>query len=353
MTQESSAEPSDRTAPPTETRRSSGAGKVIALLLVLLLAVGGWASFPLWREMAGFPAQDGELAAVRAAQTALANRLNRLEASLGQVSALEQKVAAVETQAQVPAQLTADIESLARQIETLRKNAVDGPAVARLPAEVDALSKQVETLHKTAADAATLLRLYDRLDQTDAAVREMKTKQASASGLLLAVGQLRETVDRGLPFDAELRTVKVLAADDAEVLTALETIRPFAAAGIPTRFALLGRLEHLAPEIVRAELLPAEQGWSRRAADRVLSLVSIRREAGLVAGNDATAIVARAESDLNSGDLSGAVAEIDLLVYGPAEAAAPWAGQAKARLAADKALSELTAHSLALAGVRP
>ncbi|CCG41844.1 COG4223 family protein [Magnetospirillum molischianum] len=353
MTQESSAEPSDRTAQPTETRRSSGAGKVIALLLVLLLAVGGWASFPLWREMAGFPAPEDELVAVRAAQTTLANRLSRLEASLGQLSALEQKVAAVESQSQTPVQLIADVESLARQVETLRKNAVDGPAVARLPAEVEALSKQVESLHKTAADASTLLRLYDRVDQTDTALREMKTRQASASGLLLAVGQLRETVDRGLPFDAELRTVKVLAADDTEVLTAVEMIRPFASTGIPTRIALLGRLEHLAPEIVRAELLPAEQGWSRRAADRMLSLVSIRREPGLVAGNDATAIIARAESNMNGGDLAGAVSEIDLLVYGPAEAAAPWLGQAKARIAADKALSELTAHSIALAGVRP
>ncbi|SEH63449.1 inner membrane protein [Magnetospirillum fulvum] len=353
MTQESSAEPSDRTAMPTETRRSSGAGKVIALLLVLLLAVGGWASFPLWREMAGFPAPEGELAAVRAAQAALADRLGRLEASLAQVAQLEQKVVAVESQAQAPVQLASDVESLARQVEILRKNAVDGPAVARLPAEVEALSRQVEALHKTAADAATLLRLYDRVDQTEAAMREMKTRQASASGLLLAVGQLREAVDRGLPFDAELRTVKVLAADDAEVHAALETIRPFAETGVPTRVGLVGRLQHVAPEIVRAELLPAEQGWSRRAADRMLSLVSIRREPGLVAGNDATSILARAESDLNAGDLAGAVGEFDLLVYGPAEAAAPWIGQAKARLAVDKALSELTAHSIALAGVRP
>ena len=109
----------------------------------------------------------------------------------------------------------------------------------------------------------------------------------------------------------------------------------------------------MAPPIVRAELLPEEHGWSRRTADRILSLVSIRREAGVVAGNDAGAIVARAEAAIQAGDLPGAVAEVELLVYGPAEAAAGWLADAKARLAVDKSLSELTAHSIALAGARP
>jgi len=359
MTQETSAEPSERTAPPAASRRSSGAGKVIALLLVLLLAVGGWASFPLWRGFAGFPAPADELTTLRAAQTALTERLTQLEASLsqpgeaglfGRLAAVEQKVGDLP---QDPGRLVAQVDGLTKQVDALRRDVADAPALARLPAEVESLSRQVEALHKTTADAATLLKLYARVDETEKSLRDLQARHASAAGLLLAAGQLREAVDRGLPFDAELRAVKVLAGDDAEVAAALDVLHPYAESGILSRVGLTGRLDRLAPEIVRAEMLPEEPGWSRTAANRMLSLVSIRREPGMIAGNDAASVLARAEADLNGGDLPGAISELDSLGQGPAEAAAPWLAQAKARLAADKAVSELTAHSIALAGARP
>lgn len=359
MTQETSAEPSERTAPPAASRGSSGAGKVIALLLVLLLAVGGWASFPLWRDYAGFPSPANELIPLRTAQTALADRLTQLEASLsqpgdtglfGRLAGLEQKVAALP---QSGTQVETQVEALTRQVETLRRDVADAPALARLPGEVESLARQIDSLHKTTADAATLLRLYARVDEAEKTLRELQARHASAAGLLLAAGQLREAVDRGLPFDDELRAVKVLAGEDAEVTAALEVLRPYAETGIQTRIGLASRLDRLAPEIVRAEMLPEEPGWSRNAANRMLSLVSVRREPGVVAGNDASSILARAEADLHGGDLPGAISELNALVLGPAEAAAPWLAQAKARIAADKAVSELTAHSIALAGARP
>ncbi|MFD2232516.1 COG4223 family protein [Phaeospirillum tilakii] len=359
MTQETSAEPSERTAPPAATRRSSGAGKVIALLLVLLLAVGGYASFPLWRGYVGFPAPANELVALRAALASLADRLTQLETSLsqpgeaglfGRLAAVEQKVADLPQDA---AQLAPRVETLAKQVEAVRRDVAEGAALAQLPAQVDSLARQVDGLHKTTADAATLLKLYARVDETEKALRSLEARHASAAGLLLAVGQLREAVDRGQPFDAELRTVKVLAGDDTEVATQLEILRPYAESGIVSRVGLGGRLDRAAAEIVRAEMLPEEPGWSRNAANRMLSLVSIRREPGVVAGNDAAAILARAEADLNGGDLAAAIGELDSLGQGSAQAAAPWLAQAKARVAADKAVSELTAHAIALAGARP
>jgi len=67
------------------------------------------------------------------------------------------------------------------------------------------------------------------------------------------------------------------------------------------------------------------------------------RPVGLVEGDAATAVAARAEVKLNDGDLAGAVAEVATLDGAAAEAAASWRSDAEARLAADRAVSALGA----------
>jgi len=380
MTQKPNAEPSgpsnekgktekgkaEKAKPETveKPRRSSGAGKVIAVLLLLLIGATATATFPLWRDLAGFPAPRAatEITRLRAELATATERLAQIETTLsqpgaaglfGRLGTIEQKIAALDSQPQIPDSLLTQVDTLKGQVADLKKTAPNHEALARLPSEVETLGQQVADVKKTAADAATMLRLFDRVDQAEASLRDLQARRASASALLLAVGQLREAVNLGQPFDIQLRSVKALASDDSEVTAALDALRPYADAGIPTRPTLISTFERIAPRIVRAEMLPEEEGWSRRAADRLLSLISVRREAGVVAGNDAAAIVARAESALGGGDLTGATTEVSLLVYAPGEAAAEWLTGAKARLAADKVLSDLSAHAVALAGARP
>jgi len=318
-------------------------GGVVGLLAGVAIAATGAATFPLWRDQAGFPTPQAGfgIETLRAELSATTARLAQLEARpagpiteaaspdpalAGRVAGLEHGLKALQAQPLVPASLITD---------------------------VDVLSKQVIELRKTAADSATVLRLADRIDQAEAAIRDLQARRSSAAALLLAVGQLREAINQGLAFDAELRSVKALAGDDAEVARAVEALKDRATTGIKGRLTVAGRFEPLAPALVRAEILPEGEGWWRRALDRVLSLVTIRREDGGVVGNDTAAVVARAQAALNQGDLGGAVGELDSLSGAPAEAATPWLTEAKARLAADKALADLTAHVVALAGAKP
>ncbi len=346
MTPEPASEPTAPVQPPEpakvesgkvelgEPSRSSSRKVVVALLGLLAIAVAV-ASFPLWRDQAGFPAASsgGEVEALRAELTATTAKLAQLEAKLaqpgapvadeGRLATLEQSLRAVQAQPATPSHLAGDVETLAKQVTELRK---------------------------TAADAAAVLRLADRLDQADAAIRDLQAHRSSAAALLLATGQLREAINLGLVFDAELRAVKVLAGDDADVGRALEPLKDHAAAGIAPRTALAARFDTLAPVLLRAEILPEGAGWWRRVLDRMLSLVTIRREDGAAAGSSTAAVVARAQAALTRGDLAAASAEAEALTGGPAQVAAPWLAEAKARLAADKAVSELAAHALALAG---
>jgi hypothetical protein len=109
---------------------------------------------------------------------------------------------------------------------------------------------------------------------------------------------------------------------------------------------LAARFDGVAEAIVRAERVPPGAGWWERLWARISSLVTVRRSGADAEGPSADAVAARAEAKVKTGDLAGAVAELDALTGAPAEAARPWLDQAKARLAADAALDRLLALAL-------
>ena len=222
-----------------------------------------------------------------------------------------------------------------------------------LAADLEALRQQLAELRRTSADAAAVVRLMDRVEKVESDLREVQARRSSAVAVLLAVGQLREAVARAMPYDAELRALQALAGDDADIAAGAQTLKPRAIIGIPALPTLIGRFGRMAPELVRAEALPQGQGWWRQTLDRLASLVLIRREDGAREGSDAAAIVARAEARLAEGDLEGAALEVGSLTGAAADWAAPWLADARARLAADKVVLDLTAHVIALVGARP
>jgi hypothetical protein len=166
-----------------------------------------------------------------------------------------------------------------------------------------------------------------------------------SDSLALALGQLREALARGAPYDAELATVRAVSAEDQIVLQPLSTIEPHARHGVPTRAALRDRFGPVAAEIARAGRAPGSDEWWRPAFDRISSLVSVRR-VGEVTGESPAAIAARAERRLAADDLPAAVAELEKLDGAAAEAARAWLDDARARVAADAALRRLHAYVL-------
>jgi hypothetical protein len=337
-------EPAAETVKPEDKAVPWGA---IAVAFVLMAVIaGGVFSWPDWKHLVvpakmvrvapePPPAAANEIAQLRAELAVVADRLHGLEnrpAGAADFGPLEQRLSrneaalrAIQAQPQVPARLTDEVESLGKAVAELRKSS---------------------------ADAAAVLRLADRLDKVEAELREVQARRSSAAALMLAVGQLREALARAMPFDAELRAVKALSPQDGETAPAIEALKPRAITGIPTFATLAGRFQSLAPEIVRAEVLPAGQSWWRETLDRVAALVIIRREDGFAAGDTTAAIIARAEGRLAEGDLAGALAEAEKLTDGPAGIAAPWLADARTRLVADKAVSELSAHVVAQIGAR-
>jgi hypothetical protein len=332
------SEPASQSATPVEEAPSQGgkrssSGPLIAVLALLAAGGGAYATFPLWSARLGLPAPAAsdsfELENLRAELSAATSRIAQLEA-------------------RGPATPGGVDNSRLDRLEEALKGA-QGQAGAS-SGDVESLSKQIADLKRNSVEAGAVLHLAERLEAMDLTVRELQSRRSSAAALLLAVGQLREAVASGRPFEAEWRTARVLAGDDGESLALLDQLKDSAVSGIATRAILVSRFEALAPALIRAEILPEGEGWWRRTLDRLLSLVTIRREDGAAMGANVAAIIGRAQALVTRGDIAAALAELDHLSTGPAEAAATWVAEAKARQGAEKVLSQLTAQTLALAG---
>jgi hypothetical protein len=157
--------------------------------------------------------------------------------------------------------------------------------------------------------------------------------------------QLRDALAGSTPFATELETLRTLAAardDLASALDALEPLAPYADSGVPGLVALKAAFPAMARAVVAADQAGAGEDWLAGVRRRLSSLVTVR-PLGAVAGEDAPAVVARAEALLAEDDLAGAVAELGRLNGPPAAAAADWLARARARVAAQAALVRLNA----------
>ena len=156
------------------------------------------------------------------------------------------------------------------------------------------------------------------------------------------------------PFAREVEALRAAIRSEGGANLAREgaiaELAAHALGGAPTAAGLGASFDDMALAVIRADGAAEEQGWVEATIGRLRRIVTVRRVGGDVAGNTAEAIVARTEAHLEAGDLAAAVTEIEALDGPPAEVAASWLGQARARRAADAALATLDANAIAAMG---
>ncbi|SMF83779.1 uroporphyrinogen-III synthase [Tistlia consotensis] len=298
------------------------------------------------------------------------------------LAALQQRVDQLESQGgSQPAALDDLKQQVAKVQDALAASGADPQAlegfrndVAKLSARFDDLNSTIEQVRQGLAkvdvvqgDLADLKsrlgQLADQLDQLGSQRLAALQKQVEANAqalqqssdarnrgalLALALGQLREALRFSEPYRQELQGVEAVAAGPgagAELAGLIQPLKAGADAGVPNLTALRRQFAGLAPEIVGATYGSGEQGWLADLLDRVPELVTVR-PVGQATGDSVGAKVARAERALGDGDLPAAVKEIESLDGKPAAVAKPWLEAARARLAADKALAELTRRAI-------
>lgn len=354
-TSAASAAGSKTSSPRRTKKKGSGAGLAWTLLVLVVIGVGGFFSWPLWSsyaipylepyfpDIAKAPEENPKLAALDGRLASLEKLASERQADAGAIAALEQERERLRTEL---ATVIGRVEELEKALGDVRRVA----EAASLPAEAADASESLGQLMRRIAE---LEGRTDSLAGTTTKVDEISqrigTLEASASAAVLAVNQLDAAVAGGGSFSAELQALKAMAGNDAELAAAVAALEPYAASGAPTVADLTNRFSAVAADIVRAEAALRGEGWMEQAVNRVTSLVSIRRTgARAAAAGGVEAAVARAEELLAGSDLAAAVDALSGLDGPAADAAAGWLKDAQSRLAVEKAVASLQVRAVAL-----
>jgi uroporphyrinogen-III synthase len=364
-------EPVAAEAEPDARTRRGGSRLAIAAVasVVVIAAAAGAYVYSEGRRAAPEPATvvsvtppdrigplEGEVARLR--QEIAALRQGLATRGGGDAEALRERIEALErVNVNVSRALSGAAQSIATLDARLARIAESAGSAVGAAARTDELASRVAALEARSGDGepvrGEVARIEAALKSLEGKVAALEARagaegaQERAAALVVALGQLREAVDSGRTFAASLDAVAALGAGDARIAEAVAALRPAAERGLPNLRELSDAFGSVARDLARAALAPEGAGWAERTLQRLSKLVTVRRVGADVAGDTPDAVAARAEARLAGGDLAGAATELDRL-SGPAAAPAQqWLAAAKARLAAERTLDEMSRHALA------
>jgi hypothetical protein len=216
--------------------------------------------------------------------------------------------------------------------------------IAQLQGQLLALQSQAHPVEATPAqplyapDPTALAQLSARLDRVEAAQREL----VKATSAAYAARSLQLAAKNQQPFLSELAVVEPALNDPAVVAT----LRPYAEKGVPSEVALAVTFPSVAARAnIAAKADDGKSGILDKIRHAIGGFISVRR-VGNPGGQGAEAILERAETRLNGGDLKGAVAYLDTLPPSAQRALSPWLEQARARVLVDDTTRRISETAL-------
>ena len=189
-----------------------------------------------------------------------------------------------------------------------------------------------------APNAEAINRLAQRIDALE--VEQSRTAEAAASAL--AAAALMEAAQTSRPFAEELAALDAVSPPSAE----LRALRRVAERGAPSRSALAASVPDYAARAAGAARAPGESAGLMTRLAAALSRVVTLRQVGDVPGKGVDALLARAERQVEEGDLDHALRTLDGLPPGGRDALAPWRAAAETRADIDRRISSVRVQAL-------
>lgn len=386
----------------TNTEERSGASRLFwVLVLFAVLAGGGYATLPIWSpyvidylpglQTAGQRQQE---------QIALTSRLEQIEQEIERVRESGEGIADLERQRQ---SLSGSIDRIMTRIGELEGQISDVRAMLEAteatgggvsdPEALMGLKERMSRLERSDDTVGVVLQRLARLEQAvadggsgereateqlsravsdmtarvgtleseaaqtaarDAAAVAEAERKIRVQGLLVALGQLRETIRSSEPYVLALDALKTLGRDDQDILGHVAVLAPHSETGIPGLDELRRDFKTVV-EMIRAARPQGGADGEGGVVDKVLvrlqSLVSIRKTGNAEPGGGDAGAAERAMTLLDKGELAAAVVSLSGLGGQEAQAANPWIERARARLQAEEALARL--HGLVISKLSP
>lgn len=219
--------------------------------------------------------------------------------------------------------LKSEIAGIDAKLKALAEAELNADGVSKLMPDIAELEDRLGRIE------STLPPLVNALDEENA-----QTRKASVA---IAYASLREAVNAGRPFATELTTLTALSpgANDFGDLIEYED------RGIPTVSMLAASFGSLRDEVLSARSDAGADSLLGQLMGNAQALVKIRRIGEQAEGDSPDAVMARADADLETGNLQNAVIELERLDGRLAEIAGSWLADARARLDADATLQRL------------
>ncbi|MBP7702236.1 MAG: hypothetical protein KA098_06510 [Phenylobacterium sp.] len=164
---------------------------------------------------------------------------------------------------------------------------------------------------------------------------------ASASASALAASALMQAAQGSRPFAPEVKAV----ADLAPSLD-LRALQADAERGAPSRAALAASFPDYAARAASAARAPGDGAGVLARVGHALSRVVALRRVGEVPGDGPDAILARAERQIDDGDIVGALATLEALPADAKDALGPWRDRAERRAKIDREIARIRAQAL-------
>ncbi len=222
--------------------------------------------------------------------------------------------------------------------------AAEAPATA-LQARIAELQRELDDAHRAEAAAtnpvlqgATAQAINQRLDK----IESYERRAGRAASAAVAAGALSDAAQTSRPFAGELAALERLTPDSATVAG----LRPLAQTGAPTRAALAAEFPEVAAHAATAARAPRHgDGLIGRIMAALSGLITVRRVNDLT-GASPDAVLARAERQVNDGDLEGALDQMKALPPSALAATADWRERARRRVEIETRIAQLRTEAL-------
>ncbi|WP_029058076.1 COG4223 family protein [Stappia stellulata] len=250
------------------------------------------------------------------------------------ISALEDTVASLDQTLGGLSGVRDQLSGLQESIAALNSQAsAQGETLASLTKGQDALQTRVDEGLKSVS--TTVAALEKRVAPIEAQMGGVGARETAARAV--AVSALKSAMDAGAPFETELAAVaSALPAD-----TDLGPLQARAAQGVPTRNALQAAFGAAARAMSAKLDAPADGDLVDSFWSNARSLISIRQP-GESDANTPSAALGRMEARVDAGDFAGALDAYETLPENVRAAGSDWVGNARARLAADRLVDQVT-----------
>lgn len=192
--------------------------------------------------------------------------------------------------------------------------------------------------------------LQSELEKTSKVTNEDRINMQAGLATMVAFFQMERVALNGQPFEKDRQILRKLADSDQTLVDKLVSLEPHALQGVATPMKLLKDWRMKSVDAQAALRKSGAQTWIDRIVVALEGLISIR---SVVPGVSESLSFAGISLDLEEGNLHSAVQKAEALPPEVQETIKQWLDQAKARLAVETILSEMSTHLIERGSVSP